>query len=200
MTLSIRMGSFTRWPVVLIVAGSLLFAACGSSARQSSTSPSTSGISAGATPASGSDATVTVSAADVSGVGTVLMNGDGRTLYSLSSEKGGKITCTASNSCTNYWPSAALPSTMSRGIAGSGVQASLLGPATSPSGVRVVTYAGWPLYTFVGDSGSGTAAGQGMVSFGGTWWVLSPTGAPITKPATSAPGGTSSTTSGYGGY
>ena len=37
---------------------------------------------------------MTVKAAMVPGVGTVLVNGDGRTLYLLTSEKGGKLTCT----------------------------------------------------------------------------------------------------------
>jgi predicted lipoprotein with Yx(FWY)xxD motif len=199
-----------RWPLVLVAGASLLGSACGSSSSKASTSSSTAGptapstsassASTASTPAAGSDATVTISAAPVPGLGTVLVNGNGRTLYLLSSEKGGKVTCTAANTCTTYWPPASLPAGMSKGIPGSGVQASLLGTATSPTGTRVVTYGGWPLYTFAGDSAAGAATGQGKVSFGGTWWVVSPTGAPITKPATSSPASSTPTTSSYGGY
>jgi hypothetical protein len=82
-----------------------------------------------------------------------------------------------------------LPSGMSQGIAGSGVQASLLGTVKSPAGDTRVTYGGWPLYTFVGDSGSGTAKGQGVKDSYGLWWALNPSGTPITTatPATGTP-------------
>ena len=93
--------------------------------------------------------------------GNVLVNGNGRTLYVLATEKG-KVTCTDTGGCTKIWPPAVLPSGTAHGIAGTGVQASLLGTITSPSGDVRLTYGGWPLYTFVGDSRSGQATGQGV--------------------------------------
>jgi hypothetical protein len=84
-----------------------------------------------------------------------------------------------------------LPSGTSRGIAGNGVQASLLGTVTGPAGDVRLTYAGWPLYLFVADTGSGTAKGQNLKDSFGLWWALSPSGQPITTaastPATAAP-------------
>ena len=44
-----------------------------------------------------------------------------------------------------------------------------------------VTYNHWPLYTFVKDSGPGTAHGQGLMGFGGTWYVLNASGSPVTS-------------------
>ena len=56
------------------------------------------------------------------------------------------------------------------------VKQSLLGSDPDPAGGRVVTYAGWPLYTFVSDTAPGSATGQGLNINGGPWYVLSPSG------------------------
>ena len=189
------------FPVVAVAGASILFAACSSSSK-TSTPPVTSTTAPAAAPvtttggSNASNASVTVSAASVPGVGTVLVNGNGRTLYVLASEKGGKVTCTAAGGCTAIWPPATLPSGMSQGIAGNGVQASKLGTVKSPAGDTRVTYGGWPLYTFVGDSGSGTAKGQGVKDSYGLWWALSPSGTPITTaaPAAGSPSSTNSPT------
>jgi predicted lipoprotein with Yx(FWY)xxD motif len=177
-------------PILAAASASILLAACGSSTKTSAP-PVTSTATPAAAPAtttggaSAANASVTVSAASVPGVGTVLVNGNGRTLYVLESEKGGKVTCTAAGGCTAVWSPAVLPSGMSQAIAGSGVQASLLGTVKSPTGDVRVTYGGWPLYTYVGDSGSGTAKGQGVKDSFGLWWVLSPSGTPITTSSSS---------------
>jgi predicted lipoprotein with Yx(FWY)xxD motif len=42
-----------------------------------------------------------------------------------------------------------------------------------------VTYAGWPLYYFVRDAGMGDVSGQGIESFGGTWYLVNPAGEAI---------------------
>jgi predicted lipoprotein with Yx(FWY)xxD motif len=167
-------------------------AACGSS----SSTPSGSSSS---TPAGASSAAVTISAKNVPGVGTVLVNGQGQTLYMLTSEKGGKITCTAANGCTKAWPETMLTSGMSGATAGSGVQSSLLGTVKDASGNLEVTYNHWPLYTFSGDSGPGVAKGQGLTSFGGTWYVLNTAGNPVTS-GQAQPGTSSSSAGGGGGY
>src|SRR5262249_9003232 len=127
-----------------------------------------------------SAAGVTVSAANVTGVGTILVNGQGRTLYMLTSEKGGKITCTDDNGCTKVWPDTELPKGMTAATAGPGIQAPLLGTVKNPAGDLYVTYHGWPLSTYTGDSGPGQAHGEAITAFGGTWYVLNTAGNPIT--------------------
>jgi len=168
-------------------------AACGSS------SSSTASGSSSSAPASASSAAPTISAKSVPGVGTVLVNGQGQTLYLLTSEKNGKITCTAASGCTKAWPETMLTSGMSTATASGGVQSSLLGTVKDASGNLEVTYNHWPLYTFSGDSGPGVAKGQGLVSFGGTWYVLNTAGNPVTSGQTQ-PGTSSSPTGGSGGY
>jgi predicted lipoprotein with Yx(FWY)xxD motif len=124
-------------------------------------------------------------------VGTVLVNGQGQTLYMLTSEKGGKITCTQANGCTQAWPETLLTNGATAATADSGVQSSLLGTVKDASANLQVTYNHWPLYTF---SGPGVAKGQGLTSFGGTWYVLDGSGNPVT----SSQSGNASSGGGYG--
>ncbi len=77
-----------------------IVAACGSSS--SSTAAGSPGSSAPAGTSSAASATISVKS--VPRVGTVLVNGQGQTLYMLTSDKGGKITCTQANGCTQAWP------------------------------------------------------------------------------------------------
>jgi predicted lipoprotein with Yx(FWY)xxD motif len=147
--------------------------ACGSS-NSSSTPASTPPAS---TPASSSGG-VTISTATVSGLGTVLVNGQGKTLYIFEPDKHAKVTCTGG--CAAIWPPAALTAGQ-KAVAAGGVNAKLLGSDPNPSGGSVVTYNGWPLYTYVTDSSAGQATGQGINSSGGLWYVISPSGTVITK-------------------
>jgi len=59
------------------------------------------------------------------------------------------------------------------------LRASLLGSDPDPGGGRVVTYHGWPLYTYENDAQPGQATGQAIDNDGGQWYVLRPSGAPL---------------------
>jgi hypothetical protein len=64
-------------------------------------------------------------------------------------------------------------------------KASDLGTITRSDGTKQVTYDGHPLYYFVGDSGPGTATGQGSDNFGAKWWLVSPAGSDVTASVSS---------------
>jgi predicted lipoprotein with Yx(FWY)xxD motif len=192
-------------PIGLALGAVATAAACSSSSSSGSSAatPTTSATSSSSAPTSApassapasASTTATVIVKSVPGVGNVLVNAQGKTLYMLTSEKGGKITCTASNGCTQVWPETTLASGATA-TAGSGIQSSLLGTVTGAAGSPEVTYNHWPLYTFSGDSGPGVAHGQGLKSFGGTWYVLNAAGTPVT----SSTGASSSPSSGGNGY
>lgn len=177
----------------LILGAAGAAAACSNSPSSSSPAASTSSAAASAS----SSAAGTVSTANVAGVGTVLVNQQGRTLYMLTSDKQSKITCTVASGCTKAWPLTLLPTGTTAPTAGTGAKSSLLGTLKDPSGGLEVTYNHWPLYTFAGDSGPGQAKGQGVVAFGGTWYVLNASGTPVTTKVTS---GSSSSSGGGSGY
>ena len=184
----------------LLLGAAITVAACGSSATTGSGSGSSPGAGSAASAGTSSSA-VFLSTKSVPGVGTVLVDGQGRTLYLLTSEKGGKVTCTPSNGCTKFWPEITLPTGTTAATAGTGVQSSLLGTVKDASGNLEVTYNGWPVYTFAGDSGPGAAHGQGQVSFGGTWYVLNASGDPVTGHGGAQPASSpSSSSSGSGAY
>ena len=129
----------------------------------------------------------------IDGLGTVLVDPEGRTLYVFMNDQHRQVTCTGS--CAGIWPPLTWKSAH-KPTAGGAVKTSLLGTDMNPSGGHVVTYAKWPLYTYSGDSGAGQDNGQGVNLNGGKWYVISPTGTVI-KSSQSSGGGT--TTSGGGG-
>ena len=52
-----------------------------------------------------------------------------------------------------------------------------------------MTYAGWPLYSYVTDTSPGSAHGQALKLNGGLWYVIAPSGKLITKKASTGTGG-----------
>lgn len=116
---------------------------------------------------------MTIKTGTVSDLGTVLVDGEGRTLYMFAPDHRRKVTCT--EQCAQTWPPVTLPSG-AKPVAAGAAKSPLLGSVPDPSGGRVVTYHGWPLYTYVGDPSSGTATGQAVDLNGGFWYVLRPSG------------------------
>jgi predicted lipoprotein with Yx(FWY)xxD motif len=116
----------------------------------------------------------------VHGLGKVLVDGQGMTLYVFAPDKhSGHSTCYGT--CAQAWPPLLLPAGVSKTPGGSGVQAHLLGTTTRKDGTVEVTYKKWPLYTWVGDVTPGQATGQDINSTGGKWYVITPKGEIITK-------------------
>jgi predicted lipoprotein with Yx(FWY)xxD motif len=116
---------------------------------------------------------VRVSTRNVQGLGQVLVDARGHTLYMFVPDKRRKVTCTGT--CAASWPPLKLPKG-ARLVAGGKARQKLLGSDPDPAGGRVVTYAGWPLYTYVADTKAGAAFGQATNLNGGLWYVLSPAG------------------------
>jgi predicted lipoprotein with Yx(FWY)xxD motif len=130
--------------------------------------------------------------ASVSGVGRVLVDSQGRTLYLFTPDKQSTPTC--SGACASAWPPLMANGTPT---AGSGATASMVGIVQGPSGTQV-TYDHWPLYTFAGDSGPGQAKGQGLDTFGGHWSALQADGSMATTAAAPASSTTKPSSGGYG--
>ena len=77
--------------------------------------------------------------------------------------------------CAAVWPPLKVEAGQKASSSGQ-VKSSLLGSDSGPEGGEVVTYAGWPLYTYVADTSPGTATGQGVNLNGGYWYAIAPSG------------------------
>ena len=164
----IGIGSFTA-----IAAVATVVAACGGSSSSVSSA-------AGNAPASAkAGAAVSVATAS-SSAGTYLVGASGRPLYLWVADSHNKSVC--GGACAVAWPPL---TTKSAAVAATGVTMSQLGTTTRSDGVKQVTYDGHPLYYFAGDTSKGSFTGQGSTEFGAKWWLVAPTGAAITKAATS---------------
>lgn len=117
---------------------------------------------------------VEIGTAKIPQLGTVLVNGAGRVLYMFQPDDHAKVVCRAS--CQKIWPPVVAPKT---GVARAryGARQSLISSDRNPvDGKRIVTYAGWPLYTYTLDTGRHQDNGQNIALNGGYWWALSPAG------------------------
>jgi len=108
----------------------------------------------------------------IRGLGRVLTDGSGYTLYMYVPDHRGRSVCY--HACASQWPPLLLPPGVRYAQAGPGVRAALLGTTTRVGGSLQVTYGKWPLYRYVSDIRPGQATGQAENM--GLWYVLSPDG------------------------
>jgi predicted lipoprotein with Yx(FWY)xxD motif len=106
-----------------------------------------------------------------SSFGRVLFDGRGFVLYAFTRDKNGRSACYGA--CAKAWPVYYAKATLR---AGTGIKRSLLGTTKRRDGRRQITYAGRPLYYYVGDTKAGQIRCQNVVEFGGTWLIVRPSG------------------------
>jgi predicted lipoprotein with Yx(FWY)xxD motif len=158
-----------------IALAALLLAACGRSSGTTSGGGSPSGTA------------LSVQTDSVSGIGTVLANSAGLTLYHNTRETGSTIVCTGG--CVSVWPPVLVTGSLPQDT---GMIKGTFGTIMRPDGSTQLTINGMPLYTYSGDSGSGQASGQGIQ---GVWFAVTASGT-----STSAGGNGGSSGGGGGGY
>ena len=181
----------------------ILAAACSSGSSTSSSPGGAAATPGGASSSAGGSGSTVIKTAS-SSAGTILTDGSGRAVYLWTKDGSGMSAC--SGACAGAWPPVMASGTVT---ASGSAKASDLGSLTRSDGSKQVTYNGHALYYYVGDSGSGTASGQGSTQFGAKWWLVSPSGSDVTASVTSftaSTGGSSpatqapTTQSGVGGY
>ena len=114
-----------------------------------------------------------VSVGEATGVGKVLVDAEGMTLYYFEKDQKGSGRSKCEGACAEAWPpliAEGEPEAMK------GAKAAMLGPIEREDGSTQVTYAGWPLYTYVGDTKPGEDNGTDSKAFGASWYPLHPNG------------------------
>jgi predicted lipoprotein with Yx(FWY)xxD motif len=157
-----------------LVASAGLLVACGGSSSKSSKSKSSSTTSKASTatsaPASTAAGPATVKTGQT-GIGTVLTDADGKTLYLFANDQG--TTSAVPANIQAAWP----PLTVTGApVAGDGVDASKLTAAPQPNGQTWATYNGHLLYRFSGDMSPGQTNGHKL---GNVWYAIGPQGDPL---------------------
>ena len=107
---------------------------------------------------------VTLKTATIDGV-AVLTSEKGFTLYWFVPDSPAASRCTGS--CAAYWPPV-----IGTPKAGPGVTTSKLGTIKRPGGSTQATYAGHPLYSYIGDDAPGQARGNKVDLNGGYWYEV----------------------------
>jgi predicted lipoprotein with Yx(FWY)xxD motif len=130
---------------------------------------------ASATGAMATTASVGAAAAKVaaarSAYGTVLFDGRGYVLYAFTRDTSSHSACTGA--CAKAWPPYIVAGNV---VAAKGVDGHRLGTIRRADGSRQATYAGRPLYYYVGDRKPGQILCQNVSEFGGLWLVMRPNG------------------------
>jgi predicted lipoprotein with Yx(FWY)xxD motif len=164
------------------VAATLVIAGCGGGGSSSSSSAAGGG--------SGTEGTI--GSTEIEGLGSVLVDAEGMTVYDFTVDEGMKSNCYGG--CEAAWPPV---TTTGKPTAGAGAMASALGTTKRKDGTLQVTYNGHPLYTFTGDEGPGEANGNEVE---GTWFVLDEAGAEVKGQATGGEAAAAAGESSGGGY
>ena len=106
--------------------------------------------------------------------GSILGDGSGHALYLFTRDRTSASRC--AGECAARWP----PFVTRSGVrAGGGAEAALLGTRRRRDGTLQVTYAGHPLYFYIGDRRPGQVLCQDVEEFGGRWYVVTRRGSAV---------------------
>jgi predicted lipoprotein with Yx(FWY)xxD motif len=118
------------------------------------------------------------------GLGKILVDSRGRTLYLFKKDSGTKSACFGA--CAQAWPPL---QANGKPTVGGGLKASKVGTTRRSDGKPQVTYNGHPLYRFEGDNKPGDTNGQGLNAFGARWYALTPAGNQVSRQPSNSGGG-----------
>jgi predicted lipoprotein with Yx(FWY)xxD motif len=110
-----------------------------------------------------------ISLGEAAEVGQILVDEEGMTLYYFQKDQKGSGKSKCEGACAEAWPPLL---TEGKPEAMKGVKAAMLGTIKRKDGTTQVTYAGWPLYTFVEDKKPGEDNGTDSKGFGASWYPL----------------------------
>jgi predicted lipoprotein with Yx(FWY)xxD motif len=110
-----------------------------------------------------------ISLGEAAEVGQILVDEEGMTLYYFQKDQKGSGKSKCEGACAEAWPPLL---TEGKPEAMKGVKPAMLGTIKREDGTTQVTYAGWPLYTFVEDKKPGEDNGTDSKAFGASWYPL----------------------------
>ncbi|MQA12030.1 MAG: hypothetical protein GEU98_26540 [Pseudonocardiaceae bacterium] len=166
--------------------GVALLSACGQevrtvgNAQPAPVADAGSGSGQVALPASGSPK---LTAVELDGLGQVLTDQDGFTLYRFDKDNSRPPQSNCDGECTTKWP----PMLTEGPVQVEGVDQDAVGTVARADGTKQVTVGNWPVYRFAEDTAPGQANGHGV---GGNWFAVDAQGGKAgeeTPPGENAP-------------
>jgi predicted lipoprotein with Yx(FWY)xxD motif len=149
--------------------GAIALTACGgggyggSSKSSNTTTPPAAAAATGNTAANAAAGNVHTANTKL---GTILVDGNGMTVYGFANDSMGTSTC--DGGCASVWP----PVTVNGSALPAGLDANLFSVITRSDGSHQLRAGKWPLYLFDGDTARGDVNGQGSENF----FVVNPDG------------------------
>ena len=160
--------------VVATAAAAGLSACSGSTDGYQSMAPAVAVDPKAATPEIGT----ILSANSTAQLGTVVVDGQGYTLYRFDKDTAKPPVSNCAGECAQKWPPVlATPGTP---LTVEGVAQEMVGTINRSDGSVQLTLGGWPVYRYSGDPQPGATTGQGV---GGTWAAVTPDGDKAAAPA-----------------
>jgi predicted lipoprotein with Yx(FWY)xxD motif len=101
--------------------------------------------------------------------GTIVRDGEGRTLYRFTKDTAWPMKSNCTGACLEKWKPAKFVDKKNV----KGIDPKLISPYTRPDGTKQLSLDCWPLYWFTGDETPGDTNGQGV---NGTWFTVRPSG------------------------
>jgi predicted lipoprotein with Yx(FWY)xxD motif len=163
-----------RRPILAVfMALALVLAACGDDDDDAATdaddaattteAPAADDTTTTAAPTGGQAAPAVAAAA--TGLGDVLVDAEGFTLYVFDNDTPNSGTSSCTGGCLDNWPPAAAEEGFT---VGEGLDQALFSTITRDDGSLQLAVNGRPLYRFAADTAAGQTNGQGV---GGVWWA-----------------------------
>jgi predicted lipoprotein with Yx(FWY)xxD motif len=157
---------------LLAVASTLVLglSACGGGTTDSTTAaPTPAALSASAAPTPETGTVLSANSTDK--LGTVVVDGQGYTLYRFDKDTAKPPASNCGGECAQKFPPVlATPGTP---LTVEGVNQEAVGTINRPDGSIQLTLGGWPVYRYSGDTQPGATSGQGV---GGSWAAVTPDG------------------------
>lgn len=112
--------------------------------------------------------------------GAYLTDMEGQAVYMLESDPDNNSMCY--DQCSRSWPPVLTPEQVAS--ADPAIEEDLIGTIKRVDGIMQVTYNKHPLYYYVRDLGKGEATGQDVHDQWGEWYLLRPSGEPVSESET----------------
>jgi predicted lipoprotein with Yx(FWY)xxD motif len=154
-----------------LAVGVLVLAGCGSA--DDDRGGTAAATSSAAETSAAEDALLATADTDL---GSIVVDGEGMTVYVFDKDTPGSGASSCSGQCLVAWPPVVAESETPEvdGVTGE------IGTITRDDGTLQVTLEGWPLYYWQNDQAPGETTGQGVQ---GVWWVVTADGTKVTETA-----------------